>query len=443
MENMIKIGVISLGCAKNTVDTELILAKLQKFPVEFVSREQDADVVLINTCGFINDAKEESIETILEMARLKEQGVIGGIIVCGCLAQRYQKELEAELPEVDAFLGTAAFEHIEEALQCIVNRQKFANYDRETRPEDLNERVYTTPAHLAYLKIAEGCNNCCSYCVIPKIRGPIVSRPMEDIVAEAQMLADRGVKELVVIAQDTTKYGVDLYGKKSLAPLLEKLAQTSHIPWIRVMYCYPENIDDQLLGVMAKYDNILKYLDIPLQHFDDQVLKNMNRNNSLANIKEIVQKIRQYGSDFILRTTVIAGFPGETESQFQTMLHAIEELEFDHLGAFAYSQEEDTPAAKMENQIDEAVKRSRRDQVMELQSRISLKKNQKKIGAKLSVLIEGKDENGQYYGRSYMDAYQIDGLVFVNAKKSLKIGEFYDMMITKASEYDLMGDVTC
>ncbi len=443
MENMIHIGVISLGCAKNTVDTELILAKLHKYPVEFVSREQDADIVLINTCGFIGDAKEESIQTILEMAELKKQGIIQGIIVCGCLSQRYQQELEKELPEVDAFLGTAAFEHVGDALESILHQHIYTNYDRQTRPEDLRERIYTTPAHLAYIKIAEGCNNCCSYCVIPKIRGPIVSRPMEDIVAESQMLGKRGVKELVVIAQDTTKYGIDLYGKKALAPLLEKLAQTSGIPWIRVMYCYPENIDDELLSVMVQYDNILKYLDLPLQHFDDQVLKNMNRNNSLQNIRKIIGKIRDYSSDFVLRTTVITGFPGETEEQFQTMLDAIEELRFDHLGAFAYSQEEGTMAANMENQIPEDVKNSRRDQVMLLQSGISLEKNREIVGKKMRILIEGQDENGRYYGRSGRDAYQIDGLVLVNAKKSLKIGEFYDMMVTQASEYDLMGDVTC
>ena len=436
----IQIGVISLGCSKNRVDTELMLGALQHRNVSFVADPAQADVIIINTCGFIESAKQESIDTILEMAQYKKTGCLKALIVAGCLSERYREELIQELPEVDAFLGVNAYDAIAEAVDRVLEGETFSEFSAPKAAGNYLDRVLTTPSHYAYVKIAEGCNNRCSYCAIPYIRGNLQSRTMEDIEAEVQNLLKDGVREIILVAQDTTRYGVDLYGKSMLCELLDRLAVLPGIVWLRVLYCYPENITDELLDVMQKHETIVKYLDIPIQHLDDTVLKRMNRRNRRETTYALVRKIRQKNPNFIIRTTLIAGFPGETEEQFSVLRQGVEDLAFDRMGVFAYSQEEGTPAAEFLDQVPEEEKEARRDTLMEIQQAISLAANERRVGKIYRVLVEGAGEQeGTYWGRSYAEAPDIDGQILIHSQRPLAEGEFIPVKIESADAYDLYG----
>lgn len=436
----IQIGVISLGCSKNRVDTELMLGALQHRNVRFVADPAQADVIIINTCGFIEPAKQESIDTILEMAQYKKTGGLKALIVAGCLSERYREELMRELPEVDAFLGVNAYDAIAEAVDHALAGEAFSEFSAPKAEGNYLDRVLTTPSYYAYVKIAEGCNNRCSYCAIPYIRGNLQSRTMEDIEAEVRMLLKAGVREIILVAQDTTRYGMDLYGKPMLCELLERLAVLPGIVWLRVLYCYPENITDELLDVMQKHETIVKYLDIPIQHLDDTVLKRMHRRNRQDATYALVRKIRQKNPNFIIRTTLIAGFPGETEEQFAVLRQGVEDLAFDRMGVFAYSQEEGTPAAEFPDQVPEEEKEARRDTLMEIQQAISLAANERRVGKIYRVLIEGAGEQeGTYWGRSYAEAPDIDGQILIHSQRPLAEGEFVPVKIESADAYDLYG----
>ena len=438
-----KVLFISLGCDKNLVDSEEMLGLLASHGYSITDDETAADVIVINTCCFIHDAKEESIQTILEMAEYRKSGSCKALLVTGCMAQRYQKEIREEIPEVDAVLGTTAFDDILEALEktlqgSCVEEFKDINY----LPLVQENRVLTTGGHFAYLKIAEGCNKHCTYCIIPKLRGNYRSVPMERLVSQAEYLAKQGVKELILVAQETTIYGTDLYGKKSLHVLLNKLCEISGIQWIRVLYCYPEEIYDELIKTIKVQTKICNYLDLPIQHASDRILKRMGRRTSKAQLIEIVNKLRTEIPDITLRTTLITGFPGETQEDHEELMAFVDEMEFDRLGVFTYSPEEDTPAAEMPNQIDEEVKKDRQAELMELQQEISLDKGNDKIGQRLLVMIEGKvaDENA-YVGRTYADAPNVDGYIFVNTGELLMSGDFARVVVTGALEYDLIGEL--
>ena len=438
-----KVLFISLGCDKNLVDSEEMLGLLASHGYSITDDETAADVIVINTCCFIHDAKEESIQTILEMAEYRKSGSCKALLVTGCMAQRYQKEIREEIPEVDAVLGTTAFDDILEALEktlqgSCVEEFKDINY----LPLVQENRVLTTGGHFAYLKIAEGCNKHCTYCIIPKLRGNYRSVPMERLVSQAEYLAKQGVKELILVAQETTIYGTDLYGKKSLHVLLNKLCEISGIQWIRVLYCYPEEIYDELIQTIKVQTKICNYLDLPIQHASDRILKRMGRRTSKAQLIEIVNKLRTEIPDITLRTTLITGFPGETQEDHEELMAFVDEMEFDRLGVFTYSPEEDTPAAEMPNQIDEEVKKDRQAELMELQQEISLDKGNDKIGQRLLVMIEGKvaDENA-YVGRTYADAPNVDGYIFVNTGELLMSGDFARVVVTGALEYDLIGEI--
>lgn len=439
-----KLLFISLGCDKNLVDSEKMLGMLSKEGFSFTDDENEAEVIVINTCCFINDAKEESVNTILEMAEYKKSGKCKALIVAGCLAQRYKKEILDEIKEVDAILGTASIDSIVNAVKEALKGEKsqtFENLDR--LPEtDANRRIITTGGHYAHLKIAEGCNKHCTYCIIPKIRGEYRSVPMEELIEEAGYLAQQGVKELILVAQETTLYGTDLYGEKSLHKLLKELCKISGIRWIRVQYCYPEEIYDELIEVIKTEPKICKYLDLPIQHANDEVLKKMGRKTNKAQLKEKINKLRREIPDIVLRTTLIAGFPTETQEQHEELMEFIDEIEFDRLGVFAYSEEEDTPAAMMDGQIDIEVREERRDALMELQQEIVFDKEESFIGKVLDVMIEGKvaDENA-YVGRTYMDAPNVDGYIFVNTDEELMTGDFARVKVTGAMEYDLIGEI--
>ena len=436
----IQIGVISLGCSKNRVDTELMLGALQHRNVSFVADPAQADVIIINTCGFIESAKQESIDTILEMAQYKKTGYLKALIVAGCLSERYREELMQELPEVDAFLGVNAYDAIAEAVDHALAGEAFSEFSAPKAEGNYLDRVLTTPSYYAYVKIAEGCNNRCSYCAIPYIRGNLQSRTMEDIEAEVRMLLKAGVREIILVAQDTTRYGMDLYGKPMLCELLERLAVLPGIVWLRVLYCYPENITDELLDVMQKHETIVKYLDIPIQHLDDTVLKRMHRRNRQDATYSLVRKIRQKNPNFIIRTTLIAGFPGETEEQFAVLRQGVEDLAFDRMGVFAYSQEEGTPAAEFPDQVPEEEKEARRDTLMEIQQAISLAANERRVGKIYRVLVEGAgEEDGTYWGRSYAEAPDIDGQILIHSQRPLAEGEFVPVKIESADAYDLYG----
>ena len=436
----IQIGVISLGCSKNRVDTELMLGALQHRNVRFVADPAQADVIIINTCGFIESAKQESIDTILEMAQYKKTGGLKALIVAGCLSERYREELMRELPEVDAFLGVNAYDAIAEAVDHALAGEAFSEFSAPKAEGNYLDRVLTTPSYYAYVKIAEGCNNRCSYCAIPYIRGNLQSRTMEDIEAEVRMLLKEGVREVILVAQDTTRYGMDLYGKPMLCELLERLAVLPGIVWLRVLYCYPENITDELLDVMQKHETIVKYLHIPIQHLDDTVLKRMHRRNRQDATYALVRKIRQKNPNFIIRTTLIAGFPGETEEQFAVLRQGVEDLAFDRMGVFAYSQEEGTPAAEFPDQVPEEEKEARRDTLMEIQQAISLAANERRVGKIYRVLIEGAGEQeGTYWGRSYAEAPDIDGQILIHSQRPLAEGEFVPVKIESADAYDLYG----
>ena len=434
---------ISLGCDKNLVDTEVMLGLLASKGHQMVDDERDADVIVINTCCFIHDAKEESIQNILEMAELKKEGRLKALIVTGCLAQRYKEEIIEEIPEVDAVLGTTSYDKILDAIdEALKGHHHVEMADIDALPYVDTKRLVTTGGHFAYLKIAEGCDKHCTYCIIPKIRGNFRSVPMERLIKEAEELAEQGVKELILVAQETTLYGKDIYGEKSLHKLLKELCKIAGIRWIRILYCYPEEITDELIQVMKEEKKICHYLDLPIQHASDEILKRMGRRTSKAQLKEIIGKLREEIPDITLRTTLITGFPGETEEQHEELMEFVDEMEFDRLGVFTYSPEEDTPAALMDNQIEEEVKEDRQAELMELQQDIAFDLAEDMIGKEVLVLIEGKvaDENA-YVGRTYKDAPNVDGLIFVNTEEELMSGDFARVKVTGALEYDLIGEI--
>ena len=438
-----KILFISLGCDKNLVDTEVMLGMLASRGYEMTNDEQEADIIVINTCCFIHDAKEESIQNILEMAEYKKNGSAKALIVTGCMAERYRQEILDEIPEVDEVLGTTAYDRILDAVDAaLAGQHEVMTADLDALPLPETKRLVTTGGHFAYLKIAEGCDKHCTYCIIPKIRGNFRSVPMERLLKEAQDLAAQGVKELILVAQETTLYGKDLYGEKSLPKLLRELCKISGIRWIRILYCYPEEITDELIQVMKEEPKICHYLDLPIQHANDTILKRMGRRTSKQELIDIVQKLRKEIPDICLRTTLITGFPGETQEQHEEVMEFIDTLEFDRLGAFTYSPEEDTPAATFEDQIDEEVKEDRQADIMELQQEISFDKAEDMIGREVLVMIEGKvaDENA-YVGRTYRDAPNVDGLIFINTDVELISGDFAKVKVTGALDYDLIGEL--
>ncbi len=439
-----KIAVASLGCAKNLVDTENMLGILLEQGHTLTLEPAEADVILVNTCGFIGDAKKESIDTILEMADYKISGNCKALLVAGCLAERYKEEILDTIAEVDAVIGTGDFDKIAEVLFAVLGGKRIAlyghadTYDMENLP-----RVTTTPPHTAYLKIAEGCDNHCTYCVIPSLRGKFRSRSIEDVFTEAQALAENGVKELILIAQDTTRYGTDIYGEYALDRLLEKLCTLEDIRWIRLHYMYPEAITDALLKTFAENKKIVNYFDIPVQHGSDAVLRRMCRHTNKQQMRTLFEKIRKYCPDAVLRTSVIVGFPGETEAEFNELLEFVRAVRFDRLGAFTYSKEEGTPAARMQNQIHPATKKARARRVMELSQTISKEKNEEKLGSVLEVVCEGYDEeNFMYYGRSRGDSPNVDALVYFAATRDLTVGEFVNVKVLCVEEYDLIGEMT-
>lgn len=434
---------ISLGCDKNLVDSEVMLGLLDAKGYQMVDDETLADVIVINTCCFIHDAKEESIQTILEMAQYKTEGRLKALIVTGCLAQRYQKEILEEIPEVDAVLGTTSYDRIVETVEeALAGNGHLELADVDALPLVDVKRLVTTGGHYAYLKIAEGCDKHCTYCIIPKIRGNYRSIPMEKLLKEAEELAEQGVKELILVAQETTLYGKDLYGEKSLSKLLRELCKINGIRWIRLLYCYPEEIDDALIQVMKEEKKICHYLDLPIQHANDTILKRMGRRTSKQQLEKIVKKLRQEIPDIALRTTLITGFPGETQEQHEELMEFVDEMEFDRLGVFTYSPEEDTKAAEMSDQIPEEVKQERQAELMELQQDIVFDQAEDMIGQEVLVMIEGKvaDENA-YVGRTYKDAPNVDGLIFINTDEELMSGDFAKVKVTGALEYDLIGEL--
>lgn len=438
-----KILFISLGCDKNLVDTEVMLGMLASRGYEMTNDEQEADIIVINTCCFIHDAKEESIQNILEMAEYKKNGSAKALIVTGCMAERYRQEILDEIPEVDEVLGTTAYDRILDAVDAaLAGQHEVMTADLDALPLPETKRLVTTGGHFAYLKIAEGCDKHCTYCIIPKIRGNFRSVPIERLLKEAQDLAEQGVKELILVAQETTLYGKDLYGEKSLPKLLRELCKISGIRWIRILYCYPEEITDELIQVMKEEPKICHYLDLPIQHANDTILKRMGRRTSKQELIDIVQKLRKEIPDICLRTTLITGFPGETQEQHEEVMEFIDTLEFDRLGAFTYSPEEDTPAATFEDQIDEEVKEDRQADIMELQQEIAFDKAEDMIGREVLVMIEGKvaDENA-YVGRTYRDAPNVDGLIFINTDVELISGDFAKVKVTGALDYDLIGEL--
>lgn len=438
-----KILFISLGCDKNLVDTEVMLGMLASRGYEMTNDEQEADIIVINTCCFIHDAKEESIQNILEMTEYKKNGSAKALIVTGCMAERYRQEILDEIPEVDEVLGTTAYNRILDAVDvALAGQHEVMTADLDALPLPETKRLVTTGGHFAYLKIAEGCDKHCTYCIIPKIRGNFRSVPMERLLKEAQDLAEQGVKELILVAQETTLYGKDLYGEKSLPKLLRELCKISGIRWIRILYCYPEEITDELIQVMKEEPKICHYLDLPIQHANDTILKRMGRRTSKQELIDIVQKLRKEIPDICLRTTLITGFPGETQEQHEEVMEFIDTLEFDRLGAFTYSPEEDTPAATFEDQIDEEVKEDRQADIMELQQEIAFDKAEDMIGREVLVMIEGKvaDENA-YVGRTYRDAPNVDGLIFINTDVELISGDFAKVKVTGALDYDLIGEL--
>lgn len=439
-----KLLCISLGCDKNLVDTEMMLGLLNRDGYTFTDDEYEADVIVINTCCFIGDAKEESVNTILEMAQRKIDGNCKALIVTGCLAQRYKQEIIDEIPEVDGILGTSTYDEISNVLKKALGGEEPVScfHELDLLPQTETDRILTTGGHYAFLKIAEGCDKHCTYCIIPSLRGNYRSVPMENLIREAEKLADKGVKELILVAQETTLYGVDLYGKKSLPELLKKLCGISGIQWVRIQYCYPEEITDELIAVIKEENKICRYLDMPIQHASDRILKRMGRRTSKEQLKDIINKLRSEIPDIALRTTLISGFPGETEEDHEELMEFVDEMEFERLGVFAYSAEEDTPAAEFPDQVSQEIKEDRRDAIMELQQEISIDLSQSMVGRTLEVMIEGKvaDENA-YVARTYMDGPGVDGMIFVQTGEELMSGDFAKIRVTGAMEYDLIGEL--
>ncbi len=438
-----KILFISLGCDKNLVDSERMLGLLAGRGYEFTDDEAQADIVVINTCCFINDAKQESIDTILEIAELRKSGALQALVVTGCLAQRYREEIQKEIPEVDMIIGVAAIDEIAQALDEFFGGKRENHYrNLNAQPWADTKRIVTTGGHFAYLKIAEGCDKHCTYCIIPKVRGSYRSIPMESLIEEAKTLAAEGVKELILVAQETTVYGVDLYGKKTLPELLHKLCRIEGLHWIRIMYCYPEEIDDGLIQVIKEEPKICHYLDLPIQHGCDIILKRMGRRTNRQELTEIIEKLRNEIPDICIRTTLITGFPGETEEEHEELMDFVAQMEFDRLGVFTYSQEEDTPAASMPEQIEEEIKEERCKQIMELQQEIAFDAALSMEGKVVEAMVEGKvaDEDA-YVARTYKDAPNVDGFLFINTTRQLMSGDFVKCRITGAYEYDLIGEL--
>ena len=438
-----KLLFISLGCDKNLVDSEVMLGELSKRGYSFTEDETEAEVIVINTCCFINDAKEESINTILEMAEYKNTGSCKALIVTGCLAQRYRQEIIDEIPEVDAVLGTTSFDHICEAVENALGGQHLTKFDDlQKLVKSENHRILTTGGHYAHLKIAEGCDKHCTYCIIPKIRGTYRSVPMEELLEEAKYLVSQGVKELILVAQETTLYGVDLYGEKSLHKLLRELCKIHGLYWIRIQYCYPEEIYDELIRTIAEEPKICHYLDLPIQHCNDAILKRMGRRTNKQQLIDKIEQLREAIPDIALRTTLIAGFPGETAEAHEEMMQFVNDMEFDRLGCFAYSAEEDTPAATFADQVPQELKEVWRDDIMELQSEVCADLAEDMIGSELYVMVEGKvADEPAYIGRTYKDAPGVDGYIFIQTGEALMSGDFVKVKVTGAIDYDLIGEI--
>ena len=458
-----KVGFISLGCNKNLVDTEKTIALFQKHGHEIVNNAQEAETIVINTCGFIESAKEEAINTMLEMAEYKKQNC-KYLIAMGCLVERYQEELEKEIPEVDLYIKYSEYNQLWDKIEKLISHNEIVNKSNNNDVKKINldlnkkdnlgdiakpfdeliDRVITTGKQYAYLKIADGCSNYCTYCAIPGIRGPLKSRTMESILEEANKLVEKGYKEIILTAQDTTKYGMDNYGKSMLPELIEQLCQISEIKWIRFLYAYPETITDELIATIKKHPQICHYFDIPIQHISDTVLKRMNRHSNGESIRNLITKLRKELPNVILRTTVMVGFPGETNEEFQELYDFLKEAKFDKLGAFMYSKEEGTPAEKMKLQVHSQTKKSRYNKIMKLQQEISRKNSEEKLGKTYEIVIEGITQNSKYYvGRSYMDTPEIDGIIYVKNTKPVQIGEFVNCKITGVKDYDLIGEIKC
>ncbi|TDT61552.1 30S ribosomal protein S12 methylthiotransferase RimO [Fonticella tunisiensis] len=439
----LNVGMISLGCDKNRVDAEIMLSKLSKKGYRIVNNERDADIIIVNTCGFIESAKMESIETILEMSQHKGTGRCKCVIATGCMAERYKEELIKEIPEIDAVVGTGSYREICDIIDNVLSGKKgIVKADDINFDLDFEERIISTPQHYAYVKIAEGCNNNCSYCIIPKLRGSFRSRKIESIVQEVKILAEKGVKEIILVAQDTTMYGVDIYRKKMLSELVKRVEEVEGIEWIRIMYTYPEEITDELIEIIKMSKKVCHYFDIPLQHVSDKILKKMKRKSRKEKIINLIEKIRREIPDAVIRTSIIVGFPGETEEDFNELKNFLQEYKLDRVGIFTYSAEEDTEAAEMEDQISEEIKQKRREVLMKLQSTISLNKNRDLTNNVLNVIIDGMNNEGQYYGRTYGDAPEIDQEVYINNNiNELKKGDIVRVKITKAYTYDLIGEI--
>ena len=439
---MTKVGFISLGCSKNLVDSEVMLHNLRAAGFELTPNEEEAEIIVINTCGFIESAKKEAIENILDAAYLKENGNCRHIIATGCLVERYREEVMRELPEIDALVGIGSLDDIAEACRAVMRGEKYISFkDKETSALG-GDRVITTGPHTAYVKVSEGCDNLCTYCAIPLIRGKHRSRSIEDIVEEVKTLDKQGVKEINLIAQDTTRYGLDLYGEYSLARLVRAITRETSIPWIRLLYCYPDKITDELIEELRSNDRLLKYMDIPVQHISDSVLERMNRHGGKALILDAIRRLREGVPGIILRTTAMVGFPGETDEDFAELCEFVKTVRFDRFGAFTFSPEEGTAAADMPDQIDEQVKQDRYDILMQTQLTVSEEKNEEKIGSRLTVLCDGYDEeNDVYYGRSYADAPDVDGKVYFKSNDNIAVGDFVQIEVTEALDYDLVGEI--
>ncbi len=438
----LKIGMVSLGCSKNQIDAERILFKLKKAGYELSDDAGLCDIVIINTCGFIQSAKEEAIETILEFCTLKQEGRIKAVVITGCLAERYKEEVSELISEADAVIGIGCNEDIAEIINKVAEGEKISRFDEKEKLSLTGGRIISTLPFFAYLKVAEGCDNCCSYCAIPSIRGRFRSNPVEEVVKEAKYLVDNGVREINLIAQDTTRYGEDLYGKSKLPELLTELCKIENLRWLRILYCYPERITDELLDVMSKEEKIVKYLDIPIQHCNDDILKKMNRKGDKKSLTETIAKIRAKMPDCVLRTTLITGFPTETNEQFEELAEFVKEMQFDRLGCFPYSEEEGTKAALMTPQVDEEERQHRADIIMEMQNVISEQKNNKMLGKVVEAVVEGFDRWAEcYFGRTKADAPDIDGKIFFSSEEKLAMGQFVKVRIDDTMDYDLIGEV--
>ncbi len=439
----LKVSIESLGCAKNLVDSEIMMGLLDKYDYQLTDQKEVAEIIIVNTCGFIEAAKQESIDTIIELGRFKTEGNCKILVVAGCLGERYADELLEELPEVDAIIGTGNYPEIIQIIdEALRGNRIVKSGDINVKISEDLPRLLATPRYSAYLKIADGCDNCCTYCIIPKLRGSYRSRDMESILKEAKTMVESGVKELIIIAQDTTRYGVDLYGEYTLDKLLSQLCTIEDLKWVRILYCYPDEITEELIDIIAKEEKICKYLDLPIQHCNNEVLKRMNRKTTKEHITNVVERLRKKIPDIAIRTSLIVGFPGETEAQFQELVSFVRDMKFDKLGVFAYSQEEDTPAAKLQDQLDEAIKEIRRDEIMLIQKDISFQKNREKIGKIYDILVEEKlEEENFYIGRTIYDAPEIDGIVYFSSALLLNPGDFVKVRITDALEYDLTGEM--